>query len=309
MMGEKALESNSISPGSIPKALLRGARPQRLLLYALADWTVIVAVWNLAARAPLWLYPLWVLLLVGRLHALGVVLHDAVHLPLPRKSAGVRLIVLLAGYPVATTLEAMRYHHLRHHRDVGLPGDPYLKPWVGRSAVRRWLLSFRYFLLTPLWVLRCLYGAIAFYIPALRNSYGRWFLQDRSGSDLTNQAEVINCAREEHWQLLFFVCVGALAALWPRWMLEYYFVPLVLTGYLAGYRLLHEHVQEPAHDRSVETVERSTRNHHLGLLGHLILAPHNVGYHLVHHLHPQAALENLPGLEQWHRQNRPTCVG
>ena len=180
---------------------------------------------------------------------------------------------------------------------------------MGRSAARHWLLSFRYFLLTPLWVVRCLFGTIAYYLPALRNSYGRWFLQDRSGNDLTNQTEVINCAREEHWQLLFFVCAGVLSAIWPRWMLEYYFVPLVLAGYLAGYRLLHEHVQEPAHDRSMKTIERSTLNRHLGLLGHVILAPHNVGYHLVHHLHPQAALENLPELDRWHRHNRPTYTG
>jgi hypothetical protein len=39
----------------------------------------------------------------------------------------------MAGYPVGSTLDAldaMRYHHLRHHRDLGFPSDPYLKPWV-----------------------------------------------------------------------------------------------------------------------------------------------------------------------------------
>ena len=293
---------------SIPSELLRAARPQRLILYALADWAVIAVVWLAAWRAPLWLYPLWVVLLAGRFHALGVVLHDAVHLPLRGKSGTLRLVELLAGYPVGSTLEAMRYHHLRHHRDLGLPGDPYLKPWVGRSAVRHWLISFRYFLLTPLWVVRGLYGTIAFHGPALRNSYGRWFLQDRSGEDLTNHAEVIACAREEHWQLLFYVCVGALAAIWPRWLLAFYIAPLVLAGYLAGQRLLYEHVQEPNRDCSLEATEHSARNHHLGWLGGMLLTPHNVGYHRVHHLHPQTALENLPRLHAWHRHNRPSYV-
>jgi fatty acid desaturase len=34
----------------------------------------------------------------------------------------------------------------------------------------------------------------------------------------------------------------------------------------------------------------------------------NVGYHRVHHLHPQAALENLPKLDEWHPQHRPSYV-
>ena len=32
---------------------------------------MIAAVWLTAWRAPLWLYPLWVVLLAGRFHALG----------------------------------------------------------------------------------------------------------------------------------------------------------------------------------------------------------------------------------------------
>jgi hypothetical protein len=59
-------------------------------------------------------------------------------------------------------------------------------------------------------------GAITLQVPALRNSYVRWFLQDRWGEDLTHDAEAIACAREEHWQLLYYACVGALAAIWPR---------------------------------------------------------------------------------------------
>ncbi len=293
---------------SIPSELLRAAKPRRLIQYALADWAVIAAVWVAAWGAPLWLYPLWVVLLAGRFHALGVVLHDAVHIPVRGQSGTLRGVELLAGYPVGSTLKAMRYHHLRHHRDLGLAGDPYLKPWVGRSAVRHWLISFRYFLLTPLWVVRGLYGAIAFHVPGLRNSYGRWFLQDRSGDNLTSHAEVIACAREEHWQLLYYACVVALAAIWPLRLLEFYIVPLVLAGYLAGHRLLYEHVQEPNQDRSLEATEHSTRNHHLGSLGRMLVTPHNVGYHRVHHLHPQAALENLPRLDKWHQQNRPSYV-
>jgi fatty acid desaturase len=170
-------------------------------------------------------------------------------------------------------------------------------------------MSLRYFLLAPLWVLRGVYGSIAAYVPSLRNSYGRLFLQDKSGEDLTNSQEVIDCAREDRWQTVFYACVGLLVAFHPHWMVAYYIVPLVIAGYFAGYRLLVEHVQEPNQDRSPETTVRSTRNHHLGWIGRLFLAPHNVGYHLVHHLHPQAALENLPKLHKWYESSGKLAAG
>ena len=288
---------------AVPRELLGTPRLPRVMISALADWAAIAAIWLAAPHAPLWLYPIWVLLLAGRFHALGVVLHDAAHMPRVRKTPQFRMLEILAGYPVGTTVDAMRYHHLRHHRDLGLAGDPYLKPWVGASQLRFWLMSLRYFLLVPLWVLRGFYGAVAAYVPALRNSYGRLFLQDRSGDDLTHSAEVITCAREDRWQTLFYACFAVLVMFRPRWSVAFYVIPLVIAGYLAGYRLLVEHTQEANDDRSVQSILRSTRNHHLGWLGRVLFAPHNVGYHVVHHLHPQAALENLPRLQNWYERS------
>ncbi|HEY1758524.1 MAG TPA: fatty acid desaturase [Bryobacteraceae bacterium] len=292
----------------VPRELLTGVRVPRLIRYALVDWLAIATIWLIAPHAPISLYPLWALLLAGRIHALGVVLHDAVHSQ-GRKTPAMRVVELLAGYPIGSTIEAMRYHHLRHHRENGLPEDPYFKPWfgkrIGKSRIRFWLMSLRYFLLLPLWVLRGVYGSLAAYVPAMRNSYGRLFLQDRSGEDLTKSREVILCAREDRWQLLFHACAAAIATVDWRWFAAFYIVPAVLGGYLAGYRLTVEHTQEPNHDRGFLTTIRSTRDHHLGFLGWLLLAPHNVGYHRVHHLHPQAALENLPELRKWYAAQYP----
>jgi fatty acid desaturase len=296
----------------VPRELLAAPKVSRLIRYALGDWAMMAAVWWIAPHAPVALYPVWVLLLAGRIHALGVVLHDAVHLQ-TRKSARLRVLEILAGYPVGSTIDAMRYHHLRHHRENGLPGDPYFKTyfkphskhWIGNSRVRFWLMSLRYFLLLPLWVIRGLHGTIASCIPSWRNSYGRLFLQDREADDLTTSKEVIVCAREDRWQLLFHAGVLAIALPHWHWFVAFYLVPAVLGGYLAGYRLLEEHTQEPNHDRSFLTTIRSTRDHHLGWSGWLLFAPHNVGYHRVHHLHPQVALENLPKLRTWYREHLP----
>jgi fatty acid desaturase len=288
---------------SVPKELLQPARPAPLIVRALMDWSFIFCIWIVATGAPAWFYPVWALLIAGRLHALGVVLHDVIHMPRGAKTPSIRAVEIIAGFPIGSTVEAMRYHHLRHHRDLGLPADPYLKSWVGQSTFRFWVMSLRYFLLVPLWIVRGVYGSLAAYLPGLRNSYGKLFLQDRSGEDLINSREVIACAQEDRWQTLFYVALALLTAFYPRWMTAYYILPLVLAGYFAGYRLLVEHIQEPNQDRSPESTIRSTRNHHLGWIGRLLLAPHNVGYHLVHHLHPQAALENLPKLQGWYEGN------
>ena len=290
-------------PQGVPRELLGTAKLPRLIVLSLGDWSAIAIVWFVALHTPAWLYPVWLVLIAGRFHALGVLLHDAAHTPRARRTFQLRFLEILAGYPVGTSLDAMRYHHLRHHRDLGLAGDPYLKEWVGNSRVRFWVMSLRYFLLVPLWVLRGFYGAIATYVPALRNGYGRLFLQDRSADDLTNSAEVIACAREDRWQSLFYLCFAALVTVRPRWSLEFYVLPLVIAGYFAGYRLLVEHKQEVSQTDGVESILRLTRNHHLGLLGKLFFAPHNVGYHLVHHLHPQVALEHLPSLQRWYESS------
>jgi len=287
----------------VPEELVQPASFRGLLSAAVLDWAVIAGALVLAPLAPRYFYPVWLLLIAGRLHALGVVLHDVVHMPLGRKSPMIRLIEILAGYPIGTTVEAMRYHHLRHHSDLGLHNDPYLKTWVGESRLRFWIMSLRYFFLVPLWVLRGVIGAVASYLPGLRGIYGRVFLQDRSGEDLTGSRELLACAREDRWQTLFYICVAVLVALRPRLMIAYYLLPVVVAGYLAGVRLLFEHVQKPSTERSRQAILRFTRNHHLGWTGKLLLAPHNVGYHLIHHLHPQASFENLCKIQEWYERN------
>lgn len=289
----------------VPKELLGHACFPRLIRYSLTEWAVIVAVWvTMTFVRERWLYPVWLAILAGRFHALGVLLHDAVHMPFRRKRLAARALEILAGYPVGSTIEAMRYHHLRHHRNNGMPGDPYFKTSLPKDRLGLWLYSLRYLMLAPFWIVRGLYGTVAAFAPALRSSYARVFLQDRSGMHLDSEPEVMACAREEPWQVLFHSGVVALAVRDPQWFLFSVVGPLMAAGFLVGRRLLTEHTYEPCSDRSTETTIRSTNDHHLGLAGHLFLAPRNVGYHRMHHLHPQVALENLPRLKEWYNSQQ-----
>lgn len=281
----------------VPPELLGRATLPGLLRLAATQWVWICLGWVAMAWVPP-LAPLLALLIAGRLHALGVVLHDAIHLPWRHTGPALRLLALLAGYPVATTLEAMRYHHLRHHRDAGLPSDPYRRPPA--SPWRQFAVWLRVCPILPFWVLRGPAGLLAWLLPPLRTPYARLFLQDRSGKDLTHHPEVLGCARAEAGQVLFHLAVLAAALRWPSAVGLGYGLPFLLTSALCAWRLLAEHTSGTAQGRTLRDVLACTSDHGLGWLGRLLTAPLHVGCHVVHHLHPQVSLHHLPRLRDWY---------
>jgi fatty acid desaturase len=304
---ERALDAapaTRLSRRDVPADLLQPATAAGLLRLTAEEWALIVSLWAVAALAPVWTYPAAALLLAGRFHALGVILHDATHMPLRRKTMAIRAVEALCGYPIATTLNAMRYHHLRHHRDSGMHTDPYFKE--GRQSALWWTLNtLRGVALPPFWTIRAVVGAAASIMPSLRNVYAHVFLQDRSTDDLRESPELIECARAEWGQLAFQAGVVALAIAFPGPVWWGYVVPVSIAGLLAARRVLIEHTHERVADRRIETIIATTNDNHLGLAGTLGLAPRNIGYHVVHHIHPQARLEALPKLRAWYATTHP----
>jgi fatty acid desaturase len=283
-----------------PPELCRRAAVPQLLQCAATDWLVIVIAWLAMAMGPAWLFPLGVVVVAGRLHALGVVLHDACHMGRHADARGLALLQCLAGYPIATTLQAMRYHHLRHHRSTGMAEDPYFKPGVSADPKLAAAMRLRGLLLVPVWIVRCFYGCAALAWPRLVPSYARVFLQDRTGANLARSVEVRDCLREEPKQAAFFVAVFVVAWRYPAVIGALYLGPLVLAGALNVHRVIVEHLHVTCADRRPETVAATTVTHDRGMPGKLFLFPHNIGFHVVHHLYPQAALECLPALHRWH---------
>jgi len=291
-----------------PPELCRRAAVPRLLRYAAFDWLVIAGAWIAMTIGPQWVLVAGILIVAGRLHALGVVLHDACHLGRSADAIGLGLLQCLAAYPIATTLPAMRYHHLRHHRSTGMPEDPYFKPGVSTDARLAMAMRLRGFLLVPAWILRCFYGSAALVWPRLVPSYARLFLQDRSGADLARSTEVRSCLREEPRQAAFFVAVFIVAWQYPSTVTAFYLGPLVLAGALNVHRVIVEHLHVTCADRDPATVAAVTVNHESGLSGRLFLYPHNIGFHVVHHLYPQASLDCLPALHKWQQTAASTSL-
>jgi len=287
----------------VPRELLVKPTIPGLLRQAAFDWGCLALLWTAMAFTPLWLDVPLMVLVAGRLHAFGVILHDAAHMPLRHKTPAVRLLEVLVAYPIATTLDAMRYHHIRHHKDSGMASDPYFKGGVDDSKIN-WLIQWlRGILLVPFWTVRAPYGLLASVVAGMRPSYAKVFLQDRSGlanDALRDSPEVINCARAELGQVLFQVPLITAIVIWPEVMALYYALPATLTGLLGSYRLLCEHRYEPTTERSIPTLLKTTCDHHLRWWQRIVLAPRNIGFHVVHHIHPQVASTHLPALRRWY---------
>ncbi|MDP2345485.1 MAG: fatty acid desaturase [Deltaproteobacteria bacterium] len=310
---EDALAAASKQRTRAPRELLVRATLSSLVSSAAVEWLVIGLTWAALAACWLWAAPAVlvvvavaaVVVIAGRLHALGVILHDAVHMPLRGKPPLARVLEVVAGFPIATTLNAMRYHHLRHHRDSGMATDPYKKPVLdGRPLLYAAYVLKGAFLL-PFWFARGPVGVFALAVPALRNFYGRVFLQDRSGEELRAAQEVVDCARAEVAYSCFVAAVVIAVVVWPAPLLLGYVVPATLTGIVGARRVLREHNYELTFDRRMDTLFQTTNDHGLSLAGRLLLAPRNIGYHVVHHLHPQVTLCALPALRNWYRQEHP----
>lgn len=295
-----------------PQELLAPPTLGGLLRMALADWAGIAFCWMLMAATPgaarAWLWPALMLFIAGRLQALGVVLHDAVHMRRPSASSWrLALLQVLAAYPITTTLAAMRYHHLRHHRHPCTTRDPYFKP----GASHRWHLAvlqrLRGLAVVVAWLLRPLVGLAALPWPALRNAYGRVLLGDKSGADLHTSAELRHCLRAEAGQALFWIAVAALAWHWPLAVGAGYALPLLIAGLFNAHRVVAEHLHVPIPDHRPASVAAVTFDHtgigRFGWLERALLYPRHIGYHTMHHLHPGAASKHLPALHCWYVLN------
>lgn len=274
------------------------ARADWLIGWALADWAVIFACWALmVAFDNVIVLVLGIVVVASRLHALGVVLHDACHRPSRRKTPSWWIVEALAGWPIGSTTEAMRYHHLRHHRLSGTPEDPYLHPLQDRGAWMRALLTARGALLPALWTSRAFVAPFALTVPAVRTFYGRTFLQDRSRKSLREHPEVVACARADLAQAGAHLLAMALIIGYELPFISFYLMPWMLAGMLNARRVIVEHSTGNA-GLSQESVLETTNTHDAGVILNALLYPHNIGLHQAHHRFPTVSFPRLRFLHQ-----------
>lgn len=266
-----------------------------------STWALIAASFALLAT---WTNPLTfivaLVLLGGRQLALAILQHEAAHGTLFKNRRANRLIGdWLCARPIWLKLENYRLHHMKHHKDTGVQGDPDLSltapfPGTSRSLRRKLLrdisgLTGLKFLLG--WVLMdagVLKWTVSADMEKLPQDGRRWYHYVRDFCINAAPTLIVNAA------LFGILAASGHAWLYAVWVLAY------LTPYPLFLRI--RSIAEHACLEATRDPYRNTRTTRAGLLARLTVAPMHVNYHLEHHLLASVPYWNLPKMHRMLRE-------
>lgn len=277
VINTKNLTANLDSPAF--QALFK-TNPWRHAAAITYNWVIIASMTVLTITYPsIWLYLITVLIIGARMHALAILAHDATHYRfLKNRRWNDWLTNLLCMFPVFSSLEKYRINHLSHHQHLNTDDDP---DWIAKLGKRAFTFpkSKGEFLLTVASYLLLYQGMLDAY----------WFLKRFNFLD-TAQKPPTN----DKWlRPLFYVTMAIILTITNTWLvfLLFWLVPYFSTFFLFQYiRSVAEHFGELAYENDLNTTRTVKANY----LEQFIIAPHNVGYHLEHHLYPGIPFYNLP---------------
>ncbi len=259
-------------------------KPHLNILAMFANWAIIFSVIYLSIQYPIiWLYPLAVIIIGARMHALAILMHDATHFRFLKNRKWNDLVSnYFIMYPIFTSIEKYRKNHLEHHKHLNTEDDP---DWVAKLTKRAFQFpktKFEFLLTTSSYLV--LYQGImdAF-----------WFLKRFGGADGDQTAK----REDKVLKIAFYIILfGSLTVfgIWKYYLL-FWVVPYFSTFFMFQYiRSVAEHFGELAYEDDLS----GSRTVKPFWLEKFFIAPHNVGYHLEHHLYPGVPYYNLPKLHQ-----------
>ncbi|HJQ38791.1 MAG TPA: fatty acid desaturase family protein [Thermoanaerobaculia bacterium] len=260
----------------------------RWLIAVALEWFLIAAAIAVCLTWPRWW--VWVLgaLLIGtRQHGLSILAHEGAHHLVARSQIWNDLFTnYLTTYWLAFPVQGYRTTHLKHHWYLETPDDPtrvtldrYPGEWTFPMSTRRFIGMFIRDLTlrsqrAELTLMQCLW--------------------DVPGKRVPHVAGIV----------LLHSIVIAIAA-WSGQIWAYVFLWLVplCTVTVACYRLrsLAEHSVGPQSERYARSVVdnlRSTRTTTGSALSQFLLYPHNISYHIEHHMFPSVSAFRLRGLHE-----------
>jgi len=198
----------------------------------------------------------------------------------------------LAGYPLLTPTAGYRWFHLKHHQFLDTPLDP------EQITVRRFPMEWSFpmkpwrFLLLLMRDLSGLWPVPLFVLSRLI-----WTFPGR-------RPHLVGVAA-------FHIAAAGVAAAGGRltYLLLLWWVPmLTVFPFCFRIRTAAEHSALPGGDRrytrAAVDVLRSTRTVFANALDRIFLGPHNVSYHIEHHLYPSVPFYRLADLAKILRQDR-----
>lgn len=242
------------------------------------DWAVIAAAIALSSYfGEVWLYLLAIAVIAGRMHGLGVLTHEAAHFRfLKNRKMADAIADLLMAWPVMATIEGYRQNHLAHHQHTNTERDPDWAAKFGTTAFtfpqRAWVMSLN----------------ILGYLIAVNS------LRDLAHI-LPRVARIKQTARYRLLRLGYYLGAASLITVLGIWkgFLLYWIVPYMTLFLLFLYvRSVAEHFGSMDYEEELG----STRTVVPYWWERCFFAPHNVNYHIEHHLFPGVPYCNLPKL-------------
>lgn len=108
------------------------------LAFAALEWLVIAgAMW--LGTLSFWLWPLAIVIIGTRQHAIAVLGHDGAHFTISKNRRLNDALMALTFWPLAVGVHGYRKFHFEHHRHVGTPADPELR--AKRMYPHRWTVE------------------------------------------------------------------------------------------------------------------------------------------------------------------------
>jgi fatty acid desaturase len=238
-----------------------------------------------------WCYLPAIVIIAGRQHALGIVMHDGTHYRLFHSRRVNDLVSdWFCAFPTGLSTLGYREDHLEHHRATNTAGDPYYV-LINDISAWRWPKSKA--------AAMCHLLAETFGWNTLRNlkvshpwtALGQYLLH-------RNEREQAARVRFDLISTAVFWCLvaGVLTFVGGWWYFAILWMVPALTCYQLFVRLrwMSEHPNREATDDGYVTHE--VRG---SALERFFIAPLNANYHLTHHLFPAIPFHRLP---QVHRR-------
>lgn len=270
---------STISPGELKQ--LSVLQPWRTWLALAVDWAVVAAAVAVSEYfGNVWVYLLAVAVIAGRMHAFGVLVHEAAHYRFMKdRQVSDRVMDVFAAWPVLATVDGYRQNHLAHHQHTNTEKDPDWMVKLGTTAftfpqkVRQAILR------------------LAGYVVAINSVRDILHVLPRISKN-GRASKSYKLAR-----LAFYLACTVLFTALGIWkgVLMYWIVPFLTLFFMFLYiRSVAEHFG----DMDYEEELGSTRTVMPHFWERWFFAPHNINCHLEHHLYPGVPFYNLPKLHR-----------
>lgn len=252
------------------KAVIKHSQvsPLRQLATIAFDWACIIACAYLATSFPPF-YLLAVIIIAAKQHALLVIMHEGAHFRISKNTKFNDFVSdVFASYPILFSTLDYRNGHLPHHRHTNTEQDP---DWVRKAAHPEWQF------------------------PQSKSKIAKVLLRQLYMGGIEWAVAMVRSTTEWRKAAYWVTILGLVSAfgVWKEFLL-FWAVPLMT--FFPLFQRIRSIAEHFGLQRSHEM--NSTRN----ILAHPVetffFSPHNVNYHLAHHMFPSVPYYNLKSLHE-----------